>query len=226
MAGAIISTPLMVVLGLSPPQAIATAKFSGFGVSLGASTRFYKEKITDKRTVILFSIMGAVGALAGSLTLSHFSQHTEFIQKLMGLVTLVLGVPLIYLRGAGLKARPRSRQTKILGLFVLTLCVFLQVSVGAGIGSLQMFVLIGLFGMTALVANATRRAMQLTVATISLIVFMITGLVNYKYGVVGFITSLAGGYIGAHIAVKKGNKFIINLFAVISILLALQLILG
>ena len=30
-------------------------------------------------------------------------------------------------------------------------------------------------------------------------------------GFVGFVTSFIGGFIGTHIAVKKGNKFVINL---------------
>jgi uncharacterized membrane protein YfcA len=226
VGGAIVSTPLMVLLGLTPAQAIATAKFSGFGISLGASSRFYREKITDKRTVIIFSIMGAIGALAGSLTLAHFSDNAEIIQRLMGLVILVIGIPLLYLRGAGLTPKTRPRWIKILGLALLGLGVFMQVAIGAGIGSLQMLVLIGCFGMTALVANATRRAMQLTVATVSLIVFITVGLVDYKFGLVGLVTSLAGGYIGAHLAVKKGNKFIVNMFAVVSALLALQLLFG
>lgn len=224
--GAIVMTPLMVILGLTPAQAIATAKFSGFGLSAGASTRFYKEKMTDRRTVIIFSIIGVIAAVIGSLTLTHFRQNTEVIQKLMGLVILVIGVPLLYLRDAGLTTRTRPRWVKIAGVPVLAFCVFLQVSIGSGIGSLQMVVLVSFFGMNALVANATRRAMQLTVSVVSLAIFIAAGLVDYEFGAVGLVTALAGGFTGAHIAVKKGNKFIVNLFAVVSILMAIELLLG
>lgn len=224
--GGLIATPTMVLVGLSPAQAIATAKFGGFGISLGASGRFYKEKITDKRTVIIFSIFGAVGAFFGSLALVHFSDQTELIQKIMGAMILLVGIPMLYFRQASLTARTRSRPIKILGLIVLTLVVLLQAALGSGIGSLQMIILITFFGMTALVASATRRAMQLTVAAIALAVYIISGLVDYKFGLVGFFTSLVGGVIGAHIAIKKGNKFVINLFAVVSAVLALQLLIS
>jgi len=80
--------------------------------------------------------------------------------------------------------------------------------------------------MTALTASATRRLTQLTVAAVGLTVYIAAGLVDYRFGLVGFITSLVGGFIGAHIAIKRGNKFVINLLAVTSILLALQLIFG
>jgi uncharacterized protein len=74
------------------------------------------------------------------------------------------------------------------------------------------------------VATATRRVMQLVVATVSLGIFIVAGVVDYKYGVVGLITSGLGGFLGAHIAVKKGNKFVINLFAITSAILAIQLL--
>lgn len=216
----------MVLLGLSPAQAIATAKFGGFGISAGASSRFFREKITDKRTVIIFSLIGAVGAVAGSLTLNHFSDNTELLQKLMGLVILVIGVPMLYVRRLGLTTQPRPRWVKAGGLALLLGSVFLQAALGSGIGSLQLVVLISCFGMTALVASATRRAMQLTVATISLAIFMAVGLVDYRFGLVMLVTSFVGGFIGAHIAIRKGNQFIINLFAATSVLLALQLLFG
>lgn len=220
------STPFMVLLGLSPAQAIATAKFGGFGVSVGASSRFFKEKVTDTRTVIIFSVMGAVGALLGSLTLTHFQNQTDVIQKLMGITILLVGIPMLYVRNAGLHKRERSVRVKAVGTVLLGIGIFLQTALGSGIGSLQMVVLITCFGMTALTASATRRALQLTVATVSLAVFIGNGLVDYRFGLVGLVTALVGGFLGAHIAIKKGNKFIVNLFAIVSALLAIQLLFG
>lgn len=224
--GGLVGTPFMVLLGLSPAQAIATAKFGGFGISLGATSRFFKEKITDTRTVVLFSLMGAIGAVAGSLTLSHFSTHTDALQKLMGLTILIIGIPMLYIGKAGHTLRNPPRWLKAIGLVLLAFCVLLQAALGTGIGSLQIVVLISCFGMTTLVASATRRAMQLTVAVISLAIFMYTGLIDYQFGIAGFVSALFGGYIGAHIAIKKGNRFVTNLFAAVSFVLAIQLLLG
>lgn len=222
----IVSTPFMVMLGLSPAQAIATAKFTGLGTTLGASSRFYREKLTHKKTVIIFLILGAVSSLIGSLALVHFSDQSETLQKLMGIIILTLGIPMLYAKRLGLKPKKRPVWMKSIGLALLFIGVMLQVALGSGVGSLQLIVLMGCFGMTALVASATRRAMQLSVATVSLAVYIISGLVDYQYGLVGLATGIAGSYMGAHIAIKKGDAFVINLFAIISALLALQLIFG
>lgn len=224
--GGLISVPFMVMLGLSPATAIATAKFGGFGISLGSSARFFREKITDRRTIIIFSILSAIGALAGSLLLVRFSDQQAVLEKLLGGVILVVGIPLLYTRNMGLATKSTSRPMKVIGSILLSIVVLFQAALGSGIGSLQLIVLIGCFGMDALTASATRRAMQLVVASISLAVFITAGLVDYKFGLAGLVTSFVGGYIGAHIAVKKGNKFIINLFAITSAIMALQLLLG
>jgi uncharacterized membrane protein YfcA len=222
--GALISNPVLVLLGLSPATAIATTKFSGLGISSGTSLRFFREKLTDKRSLIIFSVVSGFGAIIGSLLLVKLSAHEQLLQDIMGLTILAVGIPLLYIRNLGVEAKARSRKIQLIGTFLLFLSVVFQAALGSGLGSLQLIVLIGCFGMTALVASATRRAMQLTVAVLSLIVLMLSGLVNYKYGVISFITALIGGYCGAHIAIKKGNRFVINLFAVTSAILALQLI--
>lgn len=224
--GGLISVPFMVILGLSPATAIATAKFGGFGISAGSSARFFREKITDRKTISMLSALAALGATVGSLLLVKYSGAEQVLENVLGYMILLIGIPLLYARNMGLETKQKSTLMKVIGVVLLTAGIMLQAALGAGVGSLQLIVLMGFFGMTALTASATRRAIQLVVATISLFVFIIAGLVDYKFGLVGLVTSFVGGYIGAHIAVKKGNKFIINIFAVTSAAMALQLIFG
>jgi hypothetical protein len=224
--GGLIIAPFMVLLGLSPASAIATAKFGGFGLAIGTSSRFYGEKITAKRTIIIFSILGGIGAIAGSLLLVGLSNQQELLQRAMGLVILFVGIPLLYARNLGLESKVRSKSIKLIGLILLTISVMFQAALGSGVGVVQMTIFMWFFGMTALVASATRRAMQLTVASISLIVFIAAGLVDYRFGLVSFGMALIGGYIGANIAIKKGNKFVVNILSVTSAILAVYLIFG
>ncbi len=225
-AGLISGVPLLILLGLSPAQAVATTRFGGFGISLGASSRFFREKMTDRKTVIIFAIMGAIGGLLGSLGLLHFKDEAEILQRLMGLIILFVGVPSLYVQRMGLKAMPRPKWMKALGYILLMITIVLVAALASGIASLQMIILVYCFGMTALVASATRRLMQLVTATVSLAVFIPSGLVDFPLAITALVTSFVGGFVGAHIAIKKGDKFVLNLFAVVSALMALQLIFG
>lgn len=224
--GGLISTPLLVILGLSPATAIATAKFGGLGISAGTSARFYKEKYTDTELVLKLSILATVAAIIGSLILLKNADNSELLQKLMGYVILIVGIPLLYFRNMGHQSVIKSKYSIYLGYVLMFVFIILQVLLGSGIASMQMMILMGLFGMTALTASATRRAMQLIVAIISLAIFIAGGIIDYKFGIAAFVSSLLGGFVGAHIAIKKGNKFVVNMFALISAVLALELILG
>jgi len=223
---ALIGIPTLLLLGLTPTAAIASSKFSGLGLSTGSSIRFYREKLADRRLTIMLSLISAGGAIIGSLALIKLSSHELLLQRIMGLAILIVGIPTLYAKhlGVGLETKNRSLWVRTVGFCLVVISVIFQAALSAGLGSLQLIVMMVCFGMTALVANATRRFMQLTVAVISLTVFISAGLVNYEYGIAALLTSLAGGFIGAHIAVKKGNKFVINLFAITSAILALQLL--
>jgi uncharacterized membrane protein YfcA len=218
--------PLLIILGLNPAQAVATARFGGFGISLGASLRFFREKITDRRTVVIFSLIGAVCALIGSFGLLHFKDQAALLQRVMGLLILFVAVPSMYINRLGIKPEIKPRWLKIVGLVFLAVATILGAAFASGIGMLQMVILLYFFGMTALVASATRRYMQFVIAAVSLAVYIPSGLVDYSFAITALVTSFVGGFAGAHIAVKKGDKFVLNLFAVISVLLALQLIFG
>ena len=224
--GGLITTPLMVVLGLTPATAIATAKFGGLGISAGTSARFHKEKITDRNTLIKLSILAAIASIAGSLILLKIADNAELLQKLMGYVILIVGIPMLYARNMGLSSRIPSQRNVLVGNILMFAAIIFQVIIGSGVAALQMIILMSVFGMNALTASATRRAMQLVVAVISLTVFIAGGLIDYKFGLIALFTSLIGGFIGAHLAIKKGNKFVVNLFAIVSALLAIELIFG
>jgi len=58
------------------------------------------------------------------------------------------------------------------------------------------------------------------ITIIAAITFTIKGVVNYQYGIPLFIGSIIGGYFGAHIAIKKGEK----LLKIITIILSIGLL--
>ncbi|HVW23585.1 MAG TPA: sulfite exporter TauE/SafE family protein [Candidatus Saccharimonadales bacterium] len=225
-AGFVSGAPLLIVLGLTPAQAVATTRFGGLGISAGASSRFFRERITDKRSLVIFSVIGAVGSVIGSLALLHLKSHAHALQEFMGLLILIVGIPSLYVRKVGLKPVQRPKWVQAVGYVLMFLATILVAAVATGIGSLQTIMLIYFFGMTALVASATRRILQLIIAVFSLIVYIPSGLIDYPLAITALLTSFIGGFLGAHIAIKKGDQFVLNLFALVSLLLALQLIFG
>ena len=124
--GGLITTPLMVVLGLTPATAIATAKFGGLGISAGTSFHFYKEKITDRNTLIKLSILAAIASIAGSLILLKIADNAELLQKLMGYVILIVGIPMLYARNMGITSRIKKKKNILMGNILMFAAINLK----------------------------------------------------------------------------------------------------
>ncbi len=224
--GGFIIAPLLIIFGLSPATAIATAKMGGVGLGIGTSSKFYGKKLASQKTIIIFSLLGLVTAILGTLLLIELKDKQDFLQKAVGLVILFIGIPMIYLKNMGLQRQNRSRFVKIIGTLLIGITNVFHTLLSTGISIVQMTIFMSFFGMTALSASATRRAMQLTSALVSLAILIPADLINYRFGIVSLVSALGGGYVGAHIAVKKGNKFVVNMMALTSAALAIYLILG
>ena len=77
-----------------------------------------------------------------------------------------------------------------------------------GVGSLNNILLISFFGLSTLQANATRRVVTLALNTFVVIALAVTtDFIIFQLAVVGIIGSFIGGYIGSHIAIRKGEMF-------------------
>ncbi len=89
-----------------------------------------------------------------------------------------------------------------------------------------MVIMMNLMGFTALESNATRRIPGFLLALTSLIVYMVSGAVYYSYGLAMLGGMFVGGYVGTHIAIKKGEKFVKIIFAIVVALLGLKFVIG
>lgn len=226
-AGGMISIPAAIYLGFPPVQVLASMKFGGLGISLGSFLRFRKEdNLIDKKLVLTLSIFGGLSALVGSLLLVKFQADSNSLEKMVGWV-IILVLPFIIFKKK-LNRLSNSKTTKLkktVGYGLLSFLITLQSAMGSGVGFLQYLVLNQFLSLRPIVAVATRRVMQLVVAVISLAVYIKTGLVDYKLGLILFIATSLGGYLGSHIAVKKGDDFIEKAIVVISLIMAISLIL-
>jgi hypothetical protein len=224
--GGFIIAPLLIIFGLPPATAIATAKMGGVGLGIGTSSKFYGKKLASKKMIIVFSLIGIITAILGSFLLIELKDKQDFLQKAVGLVILFIGIPMIYLKNMGLQRKNRSRPIKIIGTLLIGISNIFHTLLSTGISIVQMTIFMSFFGMTALGASATRRAMQLTSALVSLGILIPAGLINYRFGIVSLLSALVGGYVGAHLAVEKGDKFVVNMMALTSAALAVYIILG
>lgn len=220
--GGLISIPFLMFLGLPPQVAIATNKFGAVGLSIGAITKFWSEKKILWKYAIPFSFLAIVGGLIGAKILLDINK--ELLSKMVGMFLLLL-LPFIFIKkDIGVKRKKTSRLQKTIGIFCYFLLMIFGGFFGGGAGTLIFYTLMFFFGFTIIRANATDIIPWFVLSLSSLIIFMINGIVSYYIGISLFLGMLVGGYLGAHTAIKKGNRWVKIVFAIVVIISSIKIL--
>jgi uncharacterized membrane protein YfcA len=221
--GGFLVTPLLIFIGLTPAQAVATGKVTGVTVSIGSLTGLRGIKPTSRRQ--LFAIIGlsvVIGLLAPFVITRLDS---EFYRRALGLLLLAM-IPLLIWKRVGKIEHSPSTTKRALGYVLLTVSIALQAVFSGGLGSLVSIVLMAFLGMPALMANVTRRYSHLVLNSILVLGLLFSGLIVWKVAVIGMGLAGLGGYIGSKIAIKKGNAFVMTIFIVLMFVSAIELLFG
>ena len=218
--GGLISIPLLMFFGLPPQVAIATNKFGSLGFSVGSIIRFWKGKKIIWKYVFPLSLLGVFGGFFGANLLLNIDE--ELITKIVAVILLML-LPLILIKkDLGVKGKKITKTKKYIGYFVYFFVMIFGGFFGGGAGFLIIYSLVFFLGLTIIEVNATDAIPWLIQTIIALFIFISAGLVNFYYGISLLIGMLIGSYIGAHTAIKKGDKWIKSIFVIIILFAALK----
>jgi uncharacterized membrane protein YfcA len=219
--GGLISIPLLLFLGIPPQIALATNKFGGLGVSAGALYKFIKEKKIIWHYAIGLLIAGILASLVGANIL--LSLKSSSLNLIIGVVLLVLAPTLFINKEFGLKYREVSKRWHLVR-YAIYFVLGILASIIGGIGIINITFVVLFFGLPILEANATELVAYTALSLSAVTIFIIKGLIDYRIAVVLFAGMLIGGYFGAHSAIKKGNKWLKSLMAVVIIGSAIKIL--
>jgi uncharacterized membrane protein YfcA len=163
-----------------------------------------------------------VATLIGNYTLLQLSDAA--MKKIVGFMMLG-SLPFLFSnKSVGLERKETSSLQKKIGYVFYFIVVICQAAFAGGIGVLIPVIMMSLFGMTALESAATRRVPGIVGALLSLIVYVTYGIVDYKHGITLLCGTFIGGWIGTHIAVKKGDLFVKRALMLVVLLLSFKLL--
>lgn len=221
-AGGLISVPALIFLGLPPQIAIATDRFGILGQTFASLGKFGKAKKIVWKYVPLLAVITLAGSLIGANILINI--NTRFFEKAIGIIILIL-VPLLFVnRKIGIQQTKTTTFKKIIGLLLYFLIMTFGAFFGQGTGPMIFYVLTFFLGFTMIEVLATNTIPWLVLAISSVIIFAINSIINYKIGAVLLVGMAIGGYIGAHLALQKGNKWVKSLFVLLVILSGIKLL--
>lgn len=209
----LILVPLLILLGIEPKIATTTTLFGFVGVSLGSIARFRKEAEFRSESALPLTLIALLSGVAGPSL--HFAFSSEGFQRMVGLLIL-LCIP-FFLAKKNLKQHREDSAAfsakPIIGYSVCACIFILQTAFGSGTGILAIFSLVYFFGFTVLKSNAVLRFPSLFSSLVALLVYAKHGAVNYALGLTLMGATALGGFLGAHAAVKGGERFAMYAFA-------------
>jgi len=219
--GGLISIPAMAFFGLPPNMAVATNRFGTLGWALSAIYKFIKTRKIVFKYVVPLTILSVIGSVIGARLLIEIDEAV--LSKVIGILIVAI-LPFMFLKNYGLKRKIVSKTYRIFGFISYMGLSVYDGFFGAAAGIVATYLLVFFFGLTYIEANATDKIPWSLNTLISTTIFALYGLINYTYGVVLFAGMFVGGYIGAHVAIKKGNEFVRIAFSLLVIVFAAKLL--
>lgn len=221
--GSLLTLPVLIFLGLPAATANGTNRIAILIQNLAAIAGFKKLNVFSWRVSVLAALPAIFGAILGANLALDISE--VWFKRILGAIMIGVLVLMLYDPSKRLRAHtgPMTLTRKILFaagfFFVGVFGGFIQ----AGVGFL-IIVLMLLAGFDLVVTNAVKVLVVFIFTLAALAVFMLHGQVNYLFGTVLGLGSALGGWLGTHVAVKKGHDWVRAFVSVVVVLFALQLL--
>ncbi len=222
--GSTITLPLLIFLGLDSSVANGTNRIGLLSQNLFGILSFKKEKVSQLKLSVKLSLLTLPGAIIGAFYATKIDD--VLFQKILGVVMIGIVVTMLipnsknYIEEKIYTKLPWAIYPAMVGLGFYG--GFIQV----GIGFLIMISLHRILRLSLLYVNLHKVFIIMAYTIPALLVFAITGNVNWFYGISLAAGTAIGAWWSAKFAVKKGEKVIKGMLIVAIIIMSYKLIAG
>lgn len=215
--GGLIQTPIaMLLLPLQPISNLTgSLKIPGFTGTSVASIQYLKKVTMNWKLLSLMMVFTAVFAFLGSYTLTIV--NNAFMKPLLLVILILLAIYTFVKKDFGThtpKEIPFKREL-LLGILISSCIGFYDGFIGPGTGSFLIVSFITILGFDFLHASANAKMVNLASNIGSLVLFITKGKIIWIMAIPMAFCNGLGGFLGAKLAIKKGNGFIRIFFLVV-----------
>jgi len=205
--GGLLSLPALLAAGLPPHVALGTNKGQAIFGTFSALFQFVRAGLVDLERARRTFPLGFVGSLSGAALV--LLVRPEQLRPLV--LILLLGVAaFLALRPpvAHPDGHPPPRGGAWWAALIALACGLYDGFFGPGTGTFLIVAFVGLVGLTLTRATADAKVVNWASNLGGLIVFAHRGVTLWRIALPMAAASMAGGYVGAHMAIKGGDRLV------------------
>ncbi|HLO73606.1 MAG TPA: TSUP family transporter [Flavobacterium sp.] len=215
--GGLIQTPAALILLPNVPVAsiIGTLKIPGFSGTSIATYQYLKRVNVNWKLFAVMALVSFTFAYLGSSLLNVM--QNDFMKPLLFAI-LILLLLYTYLKkdfGQYQSNKLSSKQHYFYAILISIVLGFYDGFIGPGTGSLLIMAFIAFLGFDFLQASANAKLVNLATNFGSITLFVLKGKIIWAVAIPMAICNATGSWLGARLAISKGNGFIRVFFLII-----------
>lgn len=222
----IITVPVLIMLGMSPQSAVATNMFAL--VFLCATGFFFFGKrinVPHRGLIFFFTFLTLIGSLIGAFFVVAIDQ--VILKRTIAFTMIAMSVPVFFGGAAGERTGPVYKMTLPRVMLGALLVFALGIYGGFFSGGYMLmlgYVLVIIFDYNFFEATFLTKIFNFFSSFVACLVFAAYGLIDYRLGLPLAVFMSIGAWIGVHLALKKGNKWLKKVFILTTLALAIKLL--
>lgn len=216
--GGVITLPAYLLLRIPPQVALGTNKVGGTASALVASANYLRSGAVPLRRALLLLPLSLLGGAIGVWAVLH-SDATWLTPA----VLVVMGAMMVYVL---LKPRFGAEDNLQAGLLPMVAMAIAALDIGTydgllgpGTGSMLLFAIVSFLGYGFRRAAALGRVLNLGSNVSALAYYIVAGRVDWGVAIPMAVSMGAGGWVGSHVTLKHGDRWLKPLFVAITLAL-------
>jgi len=218
----LVNVPVMIWCGMQPREAIATNMFACVFMTLSATVRFHREGLVRHKLALPLCAITLVTSVIGAqltVVLSEAAVKTTVGASLVVMLIFMAARP----RFGDTQSAPTPTRQALGYLACAVLGVYGGMYSG-GYTTLLTFACVTAFGMPLLSAVGLTKLINLVSCAAATALFFSARVVDLRVGIPLCVAMLGGGWVGAHLAIRRGEKFVRVTFLIMVGVLAVKLL--
>jgi uncharacterized membrane protein YfcA len=204
------------------PTLFGTNKIAALSGTIIAAIQYAKKVKFNLALLLIISLFAYLASGAGAKIVSLLD--VQMLKPIILIILIAIAIYTIFKKDLGaiqLKQISLKKQM-IYGSFIGIIVGFYDGFFGPGTGSFLVLGFVLFLGMDFMHASAYAKIVNCITNLSALVVFINQGNYLLNIAVLMGVSNILGSYLGSHMAIKKGNAFIRNIFIFIVMLMIIR----